>query len=281
MRINRKNDSLFKWIFGQEENKDILALFLSDVTGVQITPEELTHIKIEYSPDIKEGRTIMMDIQVGSSKTHDKMNIEMQLQNQGDIDRRILYHWGKAYTSELKEGQHFKELSKQIIILIADFKIFDWQDPKKFHGVFHVREKDEMTLFSEVLEIHVLELPKARDIDDDLLANPITKWMLYFNNAVGDIMQQIAYKEPILQKAITLEEIFLQDDAKRRGYDLSEKLRRDNIEQLIYAEDKGREEGREEEKIEIARNLLAEKMSIEFVSKITGLSLEDLKKIQQ
>ena len=41
----------------------------------------------------------------------------------------------------------------------------------------------------------------------------------------------------------------------------------------------GREEGRTEEKREIARNLLAEGSTPEFVQKITGLSLEEITKL--
>ena len=41
-----------------------------------------------------------------------------------------------------------------------------------------------------------------------------------------------------------------------------------------------REEGREDEKFEIAKNLLAEGSTSEFVQKITGLDLDTLKSIQ-
>jgi len=44
-------------------------------------------------------------------------------------------------------------------------------------------------------------------------------------------------------------------------------------------EDKGREEGSKEEKLTIARNLLAEGSTPEFVQKITGLSLEEIAKL--
>ena len=42
-----------------------------------------------------------------------------------------------------------------------------------------------------------------------------------------------------------------------------------------------REEGREEEREEIARNALAEGSSIEYVQKITGLDLETIKLLGQ
>ena len=48
--------------------------------------------------------------------------------------------------------------------------------------------------------------------------------------------------------------------------------------------EEGREEGieigREEAKLEVARNLLAKKMSVDFVAEITGLDIETVCKIQ-
>lgn len=45
---------------------------------------------------------------------------------------------------------------------------------------------------------------------------------------------------------------------------------------LTEREAKGKIEGRIESKIEVAKNLLAEGMSIEMVTRVTGLSAEEL-----
>ena len=42
----------------------------------------------------------------------------------------------------------------------------------------------------------------------------------------------------------------------------------------------GHEEGRADEKLQIARNLLAEGSTPDFVQKITGLSIEEIGKLQ-
>ncbi len=43
---------------------------------------------------------------------------------------------------------------------------------------------------------------------------------------------------------------------------------------------KGREEGRKEEKLSLARNLLLKGMVIDIIQEITGLSLEEISKLQ-
>ena len=49
---------------------------------------------------------------------------------------------------------------------------------------------------------------------------------------------------------------------------------------LEEGREKGREEGRTVEKIEIARNLLAEGSTVELVQKITGLTTEEIEKLK-
>jgi len=48
----------------------------------------------------------------------------------------------------------------------------------------------------------------------------------------------------------------------------------------IYREE-GREEGRNDSKVEIAKNLLVEGSSKELINKVTGLSLEEIENLQK
>jgi predicted transposase/invertase (TIGR01784 family) len=62
-----------------------------------------------------------------------------------------------------------------------------------------------------------------------------------------------------------------------------EMARRDEADRRQGAYSQGRidgvEEGRQEEKIEVACNLLREKMPVELVAKGTGLSLEEVERL--
>ena len=45
---------------------------------------------------------------------------------------------------------------------------------------------------------------------------------------------------------------------------------------IAFAREEGRDEGRDKEKLEIARNLLAEGSTPDFIHKITGLSITEI-----
>ena len=216
-------------------------------------------------------KSSVLDIQVRRSKLHEKMNIEMQRRDEGNIERRILYYWGKSFGGELKSGQNYSELPRQISIVIADFDVFNWKDSTKFHGIFNVNEREEGLLFSDALEIHVLELPKLRKQPFEL--NALECWLLYLDNMEGEIMERIAAQEPMIRRAMTVEEAFMKSESERYLYELREKGRNDYYNAISTAEKRG--------KLEIARAMLAKNMSLELTAEITGLSLEELKTLQK
>ena len=89
--INRKNDYAFKRIFGHEDTKDILARFLTVVLKVAIEPDELTLVHTEFSPEYLLDKSSTLDIQIRRSEFHEKLNVEMQIGDEGNIERRILF----------------------------------------------------------------------------------------------------------------------------------------------------------------------------------------------
>jgi predicted transposase/invertase (TIGR01784 family) len=124
-----------------------------------------------------------------------------------------------------------------------DFDIFEWDDKSKFHGVFRVLERDEGVLFSDAFEIHTLELPKLKRQPSKAEWSPLECWGLYLNNMEGEIMESIAEKEPMVRRAMTVEEIFIKNEEERRLYELREKGRRDYINAILTSENRGKEEG--------------------------------------
>ena len=300
-KINRKNDYAFKHIFGHEDHKDILARFLSVILDQTIEEDELTLVKTDMSGDFLSDKGSVLDIQVKRSKHHEKMNIEMQQAYSGNIYKRILYYWAKSFSGELKKGQDYEELPKQISILIADFNLFTWQDPLKFHGKFKLRDLVEEQIFCDALEIHVLELPKLRK--NQLKLDALKCWLLYLDNMEGEIMEQIVKQEPLIERAMTIEEAFLLAEEERYNYELREKGRADYDSAMSWSMKQGRQEGmqqglqqgiqkgiqkgrregrREGRQIrekEMARKMLDINMRLEDIVKVTGLTPEEIKKL--
>jgi predicted transposase/invertase (TIGR01784 family) len=284
VKINRKNDYAFKRIFGHEDTKDILADFLAVVLATPIEPEELTLVQTELSPEYLADKTSRLDIQVRRSEAHEKMNVELQRADEGNIQRRVLYYWGRSYTGDLKKKQDYETLPKQINIVIVDFDIFRWRDGTKFHGIFHVRDRDEGVLFSDALEIHVLELPKLRSQKSKKVWTSLEGWCLYLDNMEGETMEKIAKRQPLIRRAMTVEDIFTKNEEERRFYELREKGQNDFYNAMSTAKKRGKLEGKEEGIAEgeakgiatVARAMLEQNLPLEIIKKTTGLSENEI-----
>lgn len=82
---------------------------------------------------------------------------------------------------------------------------------------------------------------------------------------------------PAIKKALNYEMLFSQDEVKRREYELQEKAIRDYNATMHY----NRKEGKQEEKYENAVRGLKNNISLDAISTITGLTIEQLKEIQK
>ncbi len=81
--INRINDYLFKWVFGREENKDILLSFVNSVLSGEDNDgqDELVDIMLadrELDPEHITDQSARLDI-LGKANDGSILNIEVQI----------------------------------------------------------------------------------------------------------------------------------------------------------------------------------------------------------
>ena len=86
---------------------------------------------------------------------------------------------------------------------------------------------------------------------------------------------------PAIKEALNYEMLFSQDEVKRREYELQEKAIRDYNATMLYNRKEGKREGKQEEKYENAVRGLKNNISLDAISTITGLTIEQLKEIQK
>ena len=275
------NDYVFKRIFGTVGNEKITAGLISS-----IIKQEIKTIKINETPitekDMKDDKVGVLDLK---ARLNNEIvcNIEMQMAQQKDIDKRILFYWSKIYAEEIKEKQKYSALPKTIVILIANFKLPNLKEISRFHTKWQIREEEcRKIILTDTLEFHIMELPK---LIEQLQEDKIEKqdkdalWSLFILNPenVGD-----EYMEENEDLKLAKEELekLKQDEHARYMAELRMKHIRDSqaIEECAF--DRGMEQGRKEKQLEIAKKLISLKMSIEQIVQITELTEEEIKNIQ-
>ena len=98
----------------------------------------------------------------------------------------------------------------------------------------------------------------------------------------------LAKENPMIEKAVGILEILSGDEKVRMEAFYREREIRDELSRMQSARQEGREEGREQgeqegrlkEKMETAKNFLKMGLSIEQISKGTGLNIEEIQKLK-
>ncbi|MDR0647815.1 MAG: hypothetical protein LBF92_00560, partial [Synergistaceae bacterium] len=106
-------------------------------------------------------------------------------------------------------------------------------------------------------------------------------WGLYLNNLEGEAMKMITAQEPMIGRALTVEDVFAKNDEERRLYELREKGRLEFQNAMFTAERRGRQEGIQEGIQTTARSMLARDLPLALISEISGLSIEEIKALKE
>lgn len=271
--MSPKVDFVFKLIFGDEKNKDVLAAFLS--AALNQSKEEFTEIEFlntELLREFKEDKKGILDIRV-KTKKNEHIDIEIQILPTEFMAERTLFYWSKMYNSQINPGETYDKLKKCITINIIDFEKIPLD---KIHTRFHIIEDDTLYKLTDVLEIHFLELPKLskldklKDIDD-----PILEWLEFIDAKSKEGMEILAEKNENIKTAYEI----LQRVSKSKEARMAYEARQADIMDQLTREKSAEEKGRHEEKIAIAKSALLMNLPIEQIEKLTGLSIETIREL--
>jgi predicted transposase/invertase (TIGR01784 family) len=242
-----------------------------------------------FSPDAIDDKSVVFDVRaVLQGKT--KVNVEVQLRNQHNMDKRSLFYWGKEFTKSLKKGQDYINLPRVIAINIVDYEFLP---VKNYHSCFHIREDTENIILTDALEIHFLDMVKYRKQTGlDLRKMPLNRWLTWFNRGRSPKpLAEVVKMEAATQRSELLEEIIKMDPAIQAAEKrLSELVEDEETQRAIWrrqmaitdykcAIDYARDEGRADSQTEIARNLKKMGLSVDQISQATGLSPETIEQL--
>ena len=298
-RISPRVDIAFKKIFGVEENKDLLISLINSIVGEEDQVAEVTLLNPYNPKNFRQDKLSILDIKA-KGEDGKRFNIEIQISDEADYDKRALYYWAKLYTEQLKVAEDYSLLSKAIGIHILNFTSIP--DVDKYHNVFHITEKESGLLYFRDLELHTIELKKfsqdAREELNEMLArvkSSLDMWLAFLTR--HDLLNKEhlppTLDDPALKKALDVLDVMNFAPEEREAYEEHLKWLRIEANTLKKYEAKGFAEGKAEGKAEgiqegiekashkIALHLLKSGLSLEQIAQATEIAiseLEDLKK---
>lgn len=202
----------------------------------------------------------------------------MQLVDQNNIEKRILFYLSKMYSQNMKKGHNYFEANKCIAILFTDFDIKSIEHIKKYITKWNFREEEyKDSILTDALEIYIIELSKVKKYSKD---NKLDTWANFIIKS-GDI--DMSQADEALKKAKEVLEEISENEHERYLADLREKyvLDQNNLVRTGYDRgfEQGIEQGSKEQEIEIAKKLKNENIDIEVIMKVTNLTKEEIEKL--
>ena len=277
-------DWAIKRLLRQKANFGVLEGFLTVFLGEPITIMEI--LESESNQTSAEDKFNRVDIKARNSK--DEIII-IEIQNTRELYylERVLYGVAKAITEHIHLGDSYREVKKVYSISILYFDLGIGSD-YLYHGQNHfigvhtgdqlqIRTKEQNAIitrlpaeiFPEYILIRVNEF-------DKVAVTPLDEWMRYLKD--GIIAADTT--APGLGEAREKLKYYFMTDKERRAYDehLNAIMIQNDV--LNAAKLEGQMEGRIEERLSNARNLKKMGVSPEIIAQATGLSMEEVAKLQ-
>ncbi|QAA32181.1 Rpn family recombination-promoting nuclease/putative transposase [Clostridium manihotivorum] len=273
-KVKPLNDFIFKKIFGEKGNEDILIAFINAVLK-RTKKEQIVEVEIidnkQLTKELILDKTGIIDVRAKTSKG-ENIDIEVQLTDQGNMDKRTLFYWGKMYLENIKQGQDYTTLEKVITINILDFEFLGTESYQSSFHLWEDIEKDYM--LTDVVEIHFLELPKFRNKKGkNYRENAIERWLMFLEKDISETtLKELMSLDTAIEKAEQKIEYLSSDEETMRIYYERERSLHERANMISSAE--------ERKAIEIAKNLINMKIPVNQIILATGLTEEEINRIK-
>jgi len=293
-KISPRVDVAFKKIFGVEENKDLLISLINSIVGKEDQVLDITLLNPYNPQNFRQDKLSIIGIKAKGIDGK-RFNIEIQISDEADYDKRVLYYWAKLYTEQLKVAQDYSTLAKAIGIHILNFTSIP--EAENYHNVFHITEKESGFAYFRDLELHTIELNKftcdSSEELQDIVAktrNSLDIWLTFLTR--HDLLKADNLPKELdndkLKKALKVLDVLNFSEEERELYEDHLKWLRIEANTLKKTAEKAKEEGIaegiekgiEKRNIEVAINMIKQKLDNKLISSVTGLTLEEILKLK-
>lgn len=204
--------------------------------------------------------------------------LEMQNIYTPPFEERITFYACKMVAGQGKAGWEYN-LDPVFAVAVTDFD-FSHMSPKLVHDVMLV-DRENMEPLTDKVHILLCSLKQLPEKWEDCTTE-IEEVLFLIKNMDMD-STSLAYREGRFTEIFEAARSSRLRDDQIVDYSKSLERLRDTQKgmEFIAAKERaaGREEGKAEEKVEIARNLLASGISLDVISSSTGLTISDIKQI--
>ncbi len=277
-KLSMKNDYIFKRVFTKDGNEEFLKDFLTGLLKIEINEIEIQK-DVTLEKDLIDGKLGILDVK---AKINNKIlvDIELQVRDEKNIIKRAEFYGSKIFDTQLYKNQNYNDLMKVYVIVLLDYKFLDRKEYLT-ESILVAKDNRNVELVSNI-KYYYIELPKFRKHEKNL-DDKLEQWLIFIDDEkeIDEVMQ----KNEKIKDAKKEYEYLTGDAREKRLAELREKYELDMASAIWNGVERGKkegkEEGKEEEKINTAKALLNKKIPYDFISEITKLSIDEIKKLDK
>ncbi len=267
------NDFIFKGIYGKKGSERITEAFIKAFLDLEVTIDKLEDSKALDIESVEKKASIL-DVLL-TNKDGSKINLEMQVGNYSNLEERFCFYGLELFTEQYKSGMKYEDVNKVLCVIILKDDYVKYSNFDKYKMSWQFREEDYHDLIlTDKIEFCIISLEKIKkkiangEISDKEKITIWTKFLLTPQKLKEEEMEE---NQEVKQANEKYNEMLGDDNTRRLA------LKR----QLALMEmDSARGDGIKEGKKEDAKNMLKENFDIETISRITGLTKEEIEQLK-
>ena len=277
--ISLLTDFGFKRIFGTDPNKELLINFLNSLFDGEEVIKDVKYLNSENVGDVYAERKAIFDVYC-ENEQGEKFIVEMQNAYQTFFKDRSLFYSTFPIREQAPKGSDWNFCLKKVyVVALLNYKMSDeaFDSSDTIHTIALMDTKTNK-VFNAKLMFKYVEVGRF-DKTDEELTSLSDKWMYVLKNLSRLDNRPAALREKIFSKLFAAASVARFTPTELREYEDSLKAYRDIKNSLDTAKEEGREEGREQRNIEIAKKMIAAGMDIDIIISMTDLSKDEIEKL--
>ena len=288
--INPYTDFGFKKLFGEEASKDLLMDFLNELLPEKHKIAVLSFRNSEQAGVLASDRRAIFDIYCETGDGH-QFIVEMQKAKLKFFRERAVFYTTFPIREQAEKGDWDFQLKPVYCVAILDFLF----EKDSTHYLSNVQLKDQYCeVFYDKLTYIFIEMPRFTKQENELV-NHFEKWLYFLKNLESFNSIPAVLKEQVFEKGFRIAELAGYSREQLKEYEESLKIYRDlkgaidtsfNDGEKIGLEkgekiglEKGEKIGYDKRNDEIVSGMYKEGLSIETISRCTGLNIDDITQI--
>ena len=263
LKYKLTNDVLFKLLFVKYRDT-LLKRLVAALLGIRVQDigEDFHVINSDMPPNQLGEKFCRLDINM--TVNGQRVDLEIQVNDEGDYPERSLYYWAREYSSALMASEDYTKLSRTIVISIIAFPLFRCAE---YHSEFELLEVRRHERLTDRLALHYFELPKIPEEVDS--GDELNLWLALFK----------ADTEEKLDELLTVGgEVMVQAVEAFRHVSAS-----DEFKELERIRDRARHNeasALRSRSMDIAKDMIAEGMDVDTVARLTRLTIDDVLRLK-